>query len=170
MTAIPDDLRGFDFVYSCGSLEHIGGADFGLRFVENAMKCLRPGGVAVHTTELDLATGVSPVDSPELSLYQIDQINGLIERLTRSGHHVMPLNRRLGQRSDDLHVAEKPFAPPNLKSSIRGRAVTSIGLTVVAGPVTRVERARWIRPRGLADVGVDLARAVRRRLPSSATQ
>ena len=43
MNHIPSDLRSFDFSWSCGSLEHIGGLNHGLQFIENAMACLKPG-------------------------------------------------------------------------------------------------------------------------------
>jgi methyltransferase family protein len=56
MAAIPDDLQrgGFDLVWSVCSLEHLGSLERGEAFVLAAMRCLRPGGVAVHTTEYNL--------------------------------------------------------------------------------------------------------------------
>mgnify|MGYP005869253905 CR=1 FL=1 len=56
MNAIPEDLkRGrFDFLWSVCSLEHLGSLERGEDFVVEAMRCLRPGGVAVHTTEFNL--------------------------------------------------------------------------------------------------------------------
>ena len=51
MTAIPDDLRGFDFTWSSCALEHLGSLGAGAEFVVRQMDCLRPGGTAVHTTE-----------------------------------------------------------------------------------------------------------------------
>ena len=54
MNVIPDDLRDFDFLWSTGTLEHIGGHANGVRFVENAMECLRLGGIAVHSAEFTI--------------------------------------------------------------------------------------------------------------------
>ena len=51
MNAIPADLRGFDFTWSSCALEHLGTLAAGMDFVVAQMDCLRPGGVAVHTTE-----------------------------------------------------------------------------------------------------------------------
>ncbi len=45
MNAIPDDLEGYDFLSSSCALEHLGSLENGLRFVENSMRCLKPGGV-----------------------------------------------------------------------------------------------------------------------------
>ena len=44
MNAIPDDLEGYDFLSSSCALEHLGSLENGLRFVENSMRCLKPGG------------------------------------------------------------------------------------------------------------------------------
>ena len=56
MNWIPEDLKQqqFDFVWSCSSMDHLGGIHFGLNFVIQSMECLKPGGVSVHTTELNL--------------------------------------------------------------------------------------------------------------------
>ena len=51
MNHLPDDLRGFDFTWSSCALEHLGTLAAGADFVVAQMDCLRPGGVAVHTTE-----------------------------------------------------------------------------------------------------------------------
>ncbi len=51
MNAIPDDLRDFDFCWSMCAFEHLGTIARGLDFVENSIATLKPGGVAVHTTE-----------------------------------------------------------------------------------------------------------------------
>ena len=72
MAAIPPDLMlgGFDFVWSVCSLEHLGSLEAGERFVMAAMRCLKPGGIAVHTTEYNLdATGPTLEDGPTV-LYQ----------------------------------------------------------------------------------------------------
>ena len=56
MRSIPSTLRVFD----AGSgppaccFEHLGSPQAGLDFVLASMDCLRPGGVAVHTTEYDV--------------------------------------------------------------------------------------------------------------------
>ncbi len=54
MNNITSDLRGFDFLWSSCSLEHLGSLQHGLTFIENSLNCLRPGGIAVHTTEFNL--------------------------------------------------------------------------------------------------------------------
>jgi SAM-dependent methyltransferase len=55
MNAIPEDLHGFDFCWSSCALEHLGSLERGLAFIRRSLDCLRPGGIAVHTTELSLS-------------------------------------------------------------------------------------------------------------------
>jgi len=88
MNAIPDDLRngGADFLWSCGSLEHIGGLQHGLDFIQSAMACLRPGGIAVHTTEFNIVSNERTLDSPSMSFYRRQDIEGLAHRLRADGH------------------------------------------------------------------------------------
>ena len=46
MNAIPDSLAGqFDFCWSVCAYEHLGSIERGLRFVENSLKVLKPGGI-----------------------------------------------------------------------------------------------------------------------------
>jgi len=52
MNDIPTTLHEqYDFVWSICALEHLGSIANGLRFIEESVKCLKPGGVAIHTTE-----------------------------------------------------------------------------------------------------------------------
>lgn len=73
MNSIPDDLlQGeFDFTWSCGSFEHIGGIDKSLEFFRNQMRCLKPGGIACHTTELNVdLSAMTTLESDNLVLFR----------------------------------------------------------------------------------------------------
>lgn len=41
----------YDFVWSICSLEHVGSIDESIKFINNATNLLKPGGIAIHTTE-----------------------------------------------------------------------------------------------------------------------
>ena len=56
------DLPGFDAVWSSCCFEHLGSPQAGLDFVLASMDCLRPGGLAVHTTEFDVHPSDEVVD------------------------------------------------------------------------------------------------------------
>src|SRR5690606_19636013 len=53
MNAIDNDISGYDFCWSICAYEHLGSIKKGQDFVVNAMKVLKPGGIAVHTTEFN---------------------------------------------------------------------------------------------------------------------
>ena len=81
MTAIPDDLRDFDMVWSSCAFEHIGSAADGLEFVLRSMDCLRPGGRAVHTTEVRVDGGAD-LELDGLVLYSIATLRRFVARLS----------------------------------------------------------------------------------------
>ena len=131
MRAIDDDLRGFDFLWSSCALEHLGSLQHGLDFVMNAMDCLRPGGVAVHTTELNCDSDVETVETGDSVVYRQRDLRELAERLQAQGHMVAPFDFDLGYTEADRYVDEYPYrGPMHLKLRIGPYASTSFGLIV----------------------------------------
>lgn len=131
MNDIPQDLRGFDFLWSSCALEHLGSLGQGLKFIHNAMACLNPGGIAVHTTEFNLSSDEDTIDAPALALYRKKDILGLEKELQSMGHNVLPLNFCAGTLPIDDYVDLPPYhSSPSLKIQIQQFAVTSIGLII----------------------------------------
>lgn len=54
LSGLPDE--SFDFAWSSCAMEHLGRLEAGLDFVRNAMRIIKPGGVAVHTTEFNCSS------------------------------------------------------------------------------------------------------------------
>lgn len=134
MNNIPADLRGFDFVWSSCSLEHLGSLEHGMRFVVNAMECLVPGGLAVHTTEYNLSSNDRTVDRQRTVLYRRRDMEELARRLEAQGHVVTPFNFHPGTGELDHYVDLPPYQwSPHLKLLIGGYAATSIGIIVRRG-------------------------------------
>ena len=90
MTDIDRDLREeeFDFVWSCGSLEHLGSINKGWEFVADSMECLKPGGIAVHTTEHDLTNGIEVLDHAPTVLYRERHFKLLSELCQGLGYQI----------------------------------------------------------------------------------
>ena len=133
MNNIPADLcRGeFDFTWSSCSFEHCGSIALGSAFVERQMACLRPGGVAVHTTEFNLSSNQGTVFSGPTVIYRRADIEQLVSRLIAEGHHVEPLNLDLGNHPLAHHVDERPYSSDrHVRLALYGYAVTSIGLII----------------------------------------
>jgi SAM-dependent methyltransferase len=132
MNKIPDDLRDFDFTWSSCSFEHCGSIELGLDFVANQMRCLRPGGVAVHTTEFNLSSNDETLAEGGTVIFRKKDIDGLVGRLEDAGHFVEPLNYALGSSVGDKHIDTFPYADaPHLKLLLAERFVsTSVALIV----------------------------------------
>jgi len=109
MNAIPEDLRNYDFCWSLCAFEHLGSIDKGLAFVENAMASLRPGGVAVHTTEFNYLDDRSTIEHGDTVLFQKRHFEALAERLIRAGHVVAPLDFFVGDQPLDRFIDVPPY-------------------------------------------------------------
>jgi SAM-dependent methyltransferase len=134
MNAIPDDLRGFDFVWSSCSLEHLGSLAAGEAFVHRAMECLRPGGVAVHTTEYNAASNRFTVERGPSVIFRRRDVERIGERLVAAGHEIT-LDFTEGACAMDYVVDVPPYRlEPHLKLLLEGFVSTSIGLIVRKAP------------------------------------
>ncbi len=140
MNAIPDDLTGFDFTWSTCSFEHCGSLELGLAFMKRQMDCLRPGGVAVHTTEFNLTSNEDTLEAHNLAIYRLRDIESLCAWLREKGHRVEPLDLSCGRHETDTYVdrpeyypltTETPHLTRHLRLDLAGYAATSIGLVVV---------------------------------------
>ena len=134
MNAIPADLRGFDACWSSCAFEHLGSIAHGLTFFENSLATLRPGGVAVHTTEFNLQSNSDTYEDAALSLFRKRDIEALLGRLADAGHEVWPLNLHPGTTAVDEHIDLPPYALPHLKLRVANYVTTSIGLVVRKRP------------------------------------
>ena len=98
MNAIPSSLEaGFDFCWSACALEHLGTLQHGLNFIENAMLTLKPGGVAIHTTEFNLSSNDETFESHWCCFYRRRDIEEFLRRMTDRGFIVSPIDWTLGE-------------------------------------------------------------------------
>ena len=130
MNAIPDDLRDFDVCWSSCAFEHLGSIALGLRFFERSLETLKPGGIAVHTTEFNLSSNTETFDTAGLCLFRKQDLEAMLGRLAAAGHEVWPLNLHPGSAALDAHVDLPPYAMPHLKLALGRYVTTSIGLAV----------------------------------------
>ena len=143
MTAIPADLAGYDFCWSICALEHLGSIERGLAFVENAMATLRPGGLAVHTTEFNIDPRGVTIDNWPTVLFGRQHLLALAERLHAAGHQVAPLDFDFGDGPLDRFIDLPPWShdlpaewqrwvgqPAHLKVALDGFVSTCFGLVI----------------------------------------
>ena len=145
MNDIPDDLTGFDFTWSSCSFEHLGSIRKGQAFIENQMACLRPGGVAVHTTEFNVSSNDATLDDFGTVLFRHRDIEWLADRLRAAGHAI-ELDYDTGSGVADGFVDVPPYGQhPHLKLKILDYVSTSIGLIVEKRPSLLGRLVRSIR-------------------------
>lgn len=135
MNAIQPELNGFDFNWSSCCFEHLGSLEAGMQFVINAVEnTLRPGGIAVHTTEFNLSSNHDTVESGETVIYRQRDIEELTQRLRDRGHIVKPFSVAPDSDYWDFHVDLPPYTrDPHLKFVLQQYVSTSAGLVIQRG-------------------------------------
>jgi len=137
MTALPADLGVFDLVWSSCCFEHLGSPEAGCDFVLAAMEHVRPGGVAVHTTEFDITrwrrcreTG-SVAAGDYVAFYLARDLRRLVRRLRAAGHDVTANWRVSNDHPMERRIGTFPYDDgPQMRLDMAGRRVTSFGLCI----------------------------------------
>lgn len=136
MSAIPNKFRSsFDYSLSFCSLGHIGGYREGLDFVEQSGKVLRPGGIAVHTTEIDLSEHLPVLESPNLSLYRSADLKKTLQTLTEQGYQVPDHSFKAGPGLADSHLDKEPYSSTHLRFELLGHETTAFGFVFSKSPL-----------------------------------
>jgi len=131
MNKIDRKLYGqFDFCWSACAFEHLGSIAQGLEFVVNSAKCLKPGGIAVHTTEFNCSSNDDTVDNAGTVLFRKRDFLALEKSLRAKGFEV-DFNFNLGDKPLDSHIDLPPYSSDDhLKLQIEQYTVTSFGILV----------------------------------------
>ncbi|USI72365.1 methyltransferase domain-containing protein [Sphingomonas morindae] len=134
MNQIPADLRDFDFCWSSCALEHLGSIDHGLRFIHNSLQTLKIGGVAVHTTELNLSSNSDTLEEGGTVLFRRKDFERLCLDLVSLGHEVAQIKFDQGEQPLDRHVDMPPYRhDEHLKLALSNYVTTSFGVIIRRG-------------------------------------
>lgn len=147
MNDIPDLGESFDFCWSVCAMEHLGSIEKGLAFVEKSLSVLKPGGVAIHTTEYNYMSEVETLDNWQTVLFRRCDIKILADRLRDSGHILLGPDFYVGSGVLDKFIDVPPYSigegwlspedmasqdhSGNLKLAIDGFACTCYGIVVI---------------------------------------
>lgn len=143
MNQIPEELRNFDFVWSSCAIEHLGDIKATEDFMSRMMGCLKPGGIAVHTTEYNLTSDTDTVEVGPTVILRRSDLESMVSRIKREGHFPQSLDFNVGEDEDDKVILMPPYeGRPCLKIWIGPHATTSIGLIVRAGDECSVRKSR----------------------------
>ncbi|AOJ26331.1 hypothetical protein WJ12_07775 [Burkholderia seminalis] len=131
MNAIAPSLRDFDFNWSSCCFEHLGNLEAGLQFVINSMDTLKPGGVAVHTTEYNLSSNDDTSSEGGTVIYRKRDMEELVMRLRNRGYEVESFAPAPHAHALDFHVDAPPYSNnPHLKLRLAGYTTTSAGICI----------------------------------------
>lgn len=131
MNNIDSDLIEYDFCWSACCLEHLGSLRAGLDFILNSLNTIRIGGVAVHTTELNLSSNTQTVDNAPTVLYRRKDLEEFVSEVRNLGHEINDIIIQPLATPIDHHVDMPPYTHnPHLKLMIEKFVTTSVGLVV----------------------------------------
>ena len=143
MNNIPYALEGrFDFCWSICAFEHLGSIQKGLDFVKNSLKTLKPGGIAIHTTEFNYSSKNETIDNWGTVLFRESDFLNLSNELRALGYEVPDTDFSVGNTPIDWFIDIPPYdwdknhfqdnlpSLPHLKLTVDGFPSTCFGLVV----------------------------------------
>jgi FkbM family methyltransferase len=156
MNDIPALPRAYDFCWSVCSLEHLGTIQKGLDFIVNSLATLKPGGLAIHTTEFNYLSADETIDNWPTVLFLRKHFEQLKSRVEAEGHEFLGPDFNVGDRGLDRFIDVPPYAPGegwpspdgwadprqpgHLKLAIDGFACTCFGLVIRKAAAGTLER------------------------------
>jgi len=124
----------FDFVWSSCALEHLGTLQNGLWFITRSLSMLKPGGIAVHTTEYNLASNTDTNFQHVNCIYRKIDLDILEDTVNKLGCRMETVDYTRGTHEYDLYVDGKGWQPykqePHLNLRIDGFDATSVLLVI----------------------------------------
>lgn len=131
MNRIPADLmqEQFDFVWSTCSLEHLGSIAKGQKFILNSLRCLKPGGVAIHTTEYNCSSNFMTISRGAVCLFRKRDIEKTVRQLREAGCQI-DINYNYDRVPTEKYVDVPPYGKSHLYILLDGFICTSIGLII----------------------------------------
>jgi SAM-dependent methyltransferase len=110
MNNIPDDIGDdYDFCWSVCAMEHLGSIELGLAFVESSLQLLRPGGIAIHTTEYNYLPTGDTIRSGPTVLFQREHFEQLADRIAAHGGRMLGPDFDIGSGVLDRYVDVPPY-------------------------------------------------------------
>jgi len=135
MNEIKSHLKDYDFCWSSCAFEHLGSIEHGINFVLNSVEgCLKVGGIACHTTELNLSSDDNTLETGVTVLYRKKDLERLSQTLKERGHSVEPIRIEAGAMPPDYLVDVPPYhSATHLKILLGSYVTTSVGIVVRRG-------------------------------------
>ena len=107
LSSVPKET--FDFSWSSCSFEHLGSLEAGLKFLIDSMDCLKPGGIAVHTTEFNVSSNDATLETGNCVIYRRKDIEAFETRLRGLGCAIEALDVEAGSEQHDIAFDYPPY-------------------------------------------------------------
>ena len=132
MNDIPNDIGPvYDFTWSSCAFEHLGNLEKGLQFVRNSLDVLKPGGIAIHTTEYNVSSNTETMDEGPSVLYRKCDLESFVDTIRSEGFIVHIDFDVKEDHPLDKHIDLPPYSDnEHLKLLFDGFVTTSIGLVI----------------------------------------
>jgi hypothetical protein len=98
-----------DFLWSSCALEHLGSLENGVKFILKSLDCLKPGGIAVHTTEFNVASNFQTIQAGDSVIYRQCDLESLGRRLRLHGAALESLDFDAGADPGDIDYDFPPY-------------------------------------------------------------
>lgn len=126
----------YDFVWSSCALEHLGSLQAGMDFVLGAMQLVKPGGLAVHTTEFNVSSDTSTIESGSNVIYRRQDLEKLEVTLRGRSCGMSRLDLYGGDHQHDLEFDYPPYfthGRQHVKLLLDGYVSTSVLMIIRKG-------------------------------------
>jgi len=123
----------FHFVWSSCAFEHLGSLKAGIEFVLGAMRLVRRGGLAVHTTEYNISSNRKTVSKGDIVIYRRRDIEKMDRLLEKIGCKIESIDFNPGTDPNDLSFDYPSYyshGRQHIKLSLLGHITSSILLIV----------------------------------------
>lgn len=123
----------FDFLWSSCAIEHVGSIELATRFAVGAMRLLKPGGIAVHTTEFNCSSNTATVTEGADVIFRRRDIEELAGRLRLIRCGMEEPDYDMGVDFHDLDYDEPPYfssGRKHLKLFLGGFVATSFLIVI----------------------------------------
>lgn len=133
MNHIPSDIGRYDFCWSSCAIEHVGSLALSKEFLKRMLEYLKPGGIAVHTTEFNLSSNDSTVESGDSVIFRKRDVEEMQSWFTGHGH-IMEASFRRSNKEGNCYIDLPPFRgegrPYHITLAANGYAETSFAFVI----------------------------------------
>lgn len=135
----------YDIIWSNCALGHLGSIDKSLKFIEESLDCLKPGGIAVHTTETNVVSNTDTIETGGTVIFRRKDLIGILYKLRKQGYKCAPLYLNFGSDPEDKAFGFDPYATENLLKLNAGGYLLSQMVLIIRKP-------RKLRPKKTASL------------------